>query len=63
MKLGEALGEDMCYVVPEGAGVPAYCGLVHDAPDAVHHEHDVVDVRKAVRGVTKLLVASEDSVT
>ena len=63
MELGEALGEDMCDVVPELGGVPPDGGLVHDAPDPVDHEHDVIDVRQAVSGITELLVASEDSVT
>ena len=44
-------------------GVPPDGGLVHDAPDPVDHEHDVIDIRQPVCGVTELLVASEDSVT
>ena len=44
-------------------GVPPNSGLVHDAPNPVDHEHYVIDVRKPVRGVAELLVASEDSVT
>ena len=50
-------------VVPKEGGVPPDGGLVHDAPDPMDHEHDVVDVRKAIRCITKLLVAAEDSVT
>ena len=42
------LGQDLSHVVPHDVGVADDGGVVDDLAHAVHHEHDVRDVGKAI---------------